>query len=251
MSMTSNSPDWNDNNDDIFHYDNVMNFKKSAKTCKKADAPSSSGGKKAVFLQCGLLSRQQEFNELGAPTPQSGCYGCRQMGEAVSTTAAVPYEEIVALFNTIRECITKTAPIELAIYVATRYEAIRTEINNDLMDGEDPLPPWSAATVLEHIRNHNINSKLQGCNRMFELQQLTQVALNASVVMNVDTKEVKIDPVQGKMYMEYVKLMETLSKTDPNSKIYNSDDHVDLKTAGEGPIVLSGKRMFSRWKQNA
>ncbi len=73
MSVTPAS-DWNDNNEDIYHYETIMNARKAPKTSKRADAPSN-GKKKPEYRICGLLSKQKEFEELGSPGPQSLCYG--------------------------------------------------------------------------------------------------------------------------------------------------------------------------------
>src|SRR6188768_2819319 len=117
MSVTPAS-DWNDNNEDIYHYETIMNARKAPKTSKRADAPSC--GKKPVYKICGLLSRQQEFEELGAPAPQSQCYGCWYIAE--KEIAAVPYEEIQELIELIRKTLPKTATVNLAKHIAVKYE---------------------------------------------------------------------------------------------------------------------------------
>jgi hypothetical protein len=240
MNLTPAS-DWN-NEEDVFHYETIMNAKK-APASKKVDAPS----KKPCFVQCGLISRQQEYNELGAPSAQAGCYGCCYLSE--KEVAAVPYEEIEKLINMIRKTISKTSMINLAVFVAAKYAAIRNEINSDLDPNEEPLPEWTAATILEHLRSHNADPELHDWNTRMELHELAQIAMHASVIRNVETGEVKIDPVQAKIHLEYLKQMEALSKSDPSNKnYYSGGNHFDIKAASEGPISLSGRRMFSKWK---
>jgi len=246
MSVTPAS-DWNDNQEDIYHYETIMNARKAPKTSARADAPTTCS-KKPVYRICGLLSRQKEFEELGPPAPQSQCYGCWYTAE--KEVAAVPYEEIVELIEMIRKTLPKTATINLAIHIAARYAKIRDEINRDLDPEEAPLPEWSAATILDHLQgNHNQDPELFDFFNLKRLKELACIAENASVIRNVETGEVKIDPVQAKMHLEYVKQIELLTKSDVSQKkYYSAGSHFEEKAASEGPISLSGRRMFSKWK---
>lgn len=238
-----------ENVDDIFQYDAIMKTKKAISKKREATespASASSSSKKTNMVQCGLVSRQQEFNELGSPDLRSGCYGCCYIGE--QEAGATPIEEIVVLMNMIRKCYPKTDHINLAIHVAAKYEKIRSSVNSKLMPGESPLPEWKAATILHHLRMHNVDPELQTCNRMFEMQEVAQVALNAAIVKNPDTGEMQVNIGQAKMYLEFHKSMEALSKTDVTTKLgYSGGNHVDLKSLSEGPISYSGKALMSIW----
>ena len=235
------------NEDEIFHYNNVMTEKTTKKRTAKAPAAESSVCKKQTVKQCGLLTRKYEYDELGAPDTQSGCFGCCYIGE--QEAGAVPFEEIMNLINLIRKSIAKTDPVNLANYVAKKYAALREEINSNLMPGEKPLPEWKAATILQHLRYHNVDAELQTWNRMVEYQELIKIALDASVVRDEDTGEVKINPVQAKMYIELTKQYESLSKSDPTEKLYYSGgNNMDMKAASEGFISYSGKPLIAMWK---
>ena len=233
-----------ENEDNLFTYSRVKTPSKK----RNEDVPQQQPlvAKKPALEQCGLISRQQEHNEMGAPDLRSGCYGCCYIGE--QETGAVPIEEIKNLMNMLRKSIAKTDQINLAIHVAQRYEQMRMKINKNLMPGERPLPEWSAATILQHMRMHNTDPELQTWNRMVELQELAQIALNASVVKNAETGETKIDVSQAKIYLEFAKQMEALSKTDVTTKLYYSGgSHFDTKAASEGPISYSGKTLLAMW----
>lgn len=232
------------NTDELFQYGNLMEAvqEKEAPATKK----QRTVGSKPSLEQCGLLSRQQEFNELGAPGPRSECFGCWYNGE--QEAGATSSQDIKALMDIIRKTISKTDPINLAIYLAKRYKTIQEDVNGNLMPGEEPLPEWSSASILDHLRNHNTDPELQGWHRMVELQELAQIALNAAVVRNPETGAVLIDEKQGKMYLEFVKQMETQSKSDPSKKLYYSGgNHIDMKSASEGAIAYSGKNIIDYW----
>lgn len=230
-------------NEDVeFTYHNVT---KKPKTTEESVVVKKG---KPTFEQYGLISRREEYDELGAPDSRSGCFGCCYIGE--QDAAAMANEDLTALMNIIRKSIAKTDPVNLAIHVASRYEKIRLEANANLQPGEEELPVWSAASILDHLRFHNTDPELQTWHRMTELQELAQIALNASVVKNPETGEVCIDEKQGKLYLEFIKQLESQSKSDPSKKLYYSGgNHLDMKSASEGPISYSGKNIISFWKK--
>jgi hypothetical protein len=232
-----------ENSDDLFQYETVKTVSKKKSATHDEPPPPP---KKPAIEQCGLVSRQQEHNELGSPDLRSGCYGCCYVGE--QEAGAVPIEELMNLMTMIRKSIAKTDQINLAMHVAQKYETIRTRINQNLMYGEKPLPEWRAATILQHLRMHNTDPELQTWSRMVELQELAQVALNASVVRNSESGEIRLDAGQTKLYLELNKQIESLSKTDVTTKLYYSGgNHLDMKAASEGPISYSGKTLISMW----
>lgn len=231
-------------NEDVeFTYSNVM---KTNKTDESVSVVTKKA--KVSYEQYGLISRREEYDQLGPADSRIGCFGCCYAGEQDS--AATSDEDLAALMNMMRKSIAKTDPANLAIHLAARYEKIRLETNENLQPGESPLPPWTAASILDHLRYHNADPELQTWHRITELQELTKIALNASIVKNPETGEVCIDEKQGKMYLEFVKQLESQTKSDPSKKLYYSGgNHFDTKSASEGGISFSGKNIISFWKK--
>lgn len=225
--------------DDVFEYEAVMGKKRSGKTT--LIEPSR---KKAAPRACGLASRSEELAKLGAATHREYCFGCCYVGEQDS--GAVAYEDIMAILNMVRKSIAHTDPVNLALHVAVRYAQLQRDVNDNLMPGEKPLPDWSAATILEHLRYHNTDPELQLWNRISELQQLARVALNASVVMDPDTGQESIDEKQYKAYLDFIKTIEVLQKSDVSKKaFYSGGSHIDMKAASQGFVAISGKKLMS------
>lgn len=202
--------------------------------------------KQRVFEPCGLDSRQKEENELGYPDKQGNCFGCVYIGE--QDAAAIPYEDIIILINYIRKSIARTDPINLSQHIAEQYAILRADINRTLMPGEKPLPKWTAATILDHIRNHNTDPEIQTWVRLSEIQELMQVALYSSVEQDVDTGAKQVNEKQCKIYMDLCKVYEQLQKSDPTKKnFFKPGAHIDMKTASQGFIAVSGKNLTDRW----
>lgn len=242
------------NSDDLFSYKNIMatvNNDHSADEAPSSNKRAKTTGppRKPILKQCGLPSRQQEFNELGSPDTRAICFGCWFNGEREA--GATSSQDIEALMNIIRKTISKTDPVNLAIYLAERYEQIQEDVNSSLMPNEKPLPDWTAATILDHLRNHNTDPELQTWHRITEFQELQQIALNSMVVVDPETGAVQLDDKQAKLYMDLVKQTETLYKSDPSKKLYYSGgNHIDMQAASEGPISYSGKTLIDFWNNN-
>ena len=72
------------------------------------------------------------------------------------------------------------------------------------------------------------------------------------MIRNPETGEVKDDIHQSKMWLEYVKMMETLYKSDPSTKLYYSGGALlDPKAASEGIIHKSNMPLFNQWEKDA
>ena len=223
------------NNDDVFQFTEV----------RRANIPPPERPllKKPVFRTDGMPSKKRELIELGPSTPTS-CFGCCYIGEQES--GAVPIESLQKLLNVIKKTISKTDPIELAQYVAEKYKEIQNDVNDSLRPGQKALPDWSAATILEHLQYHNCDPELQDYFTLRELREAKRIAFSAMAQKSVEDETVIIDEKQAKIYLELVKTIEMISKTDPSKKLYYSGgSHFDMKAAAEGPISYSGKNLVS------
>ena len=197
-----------------------------------------------VYETCGLQSRNEESNALGKPDDRKGCFGCVYVGERES--AAIQYDDIFALVSMISKTIARTDPINLSLHVAAKYKAIRDDVNSSLLENEQPLPKWTAASVLDHIRHHNTDPEIQLWLRLCEMQELIQIALQACVEQDPETGQKRTIPSQVKIYMDLIKAYETLSKSDPAKKVFHKPNaHIDMDTGSQGLIAVSGKNIFN------
>jgi hypothetical protein len=195
-------------------------------------------------LPCGLPSRQQEEMELGMPDDPTYCFGCAYIGE--HDAGAVKYEEIMGLIRILRTGVARTHPTCLAIDVARKYAAIAADVNDNLMPGEEPLPSWSAASILDHVRNHNTDAEVQQWLRQHDLQELSNVYLYYTVKKNEATGEMELDDKKAKMYLEIVKQLEVIAKTDPSTKAwYSHGSHLDPKSLTQGVLAVGQKKIIS------
>lgn len=198
--------------------------------------------------QVGLPSRLEE-QELGDPQPRVECFACSfgEFGEA----EAMAYGDFVKLRRMLETGVSRVAPVNLVQAIARRYAKIRDKVNSKFLRvGKRPLPEWNEATILEHLRYHNVEPKLQTWLQIDELQEIRKVAANACIVRNSDTGELYVDEKQFKIYAETIKLSETLYKSDVSKKLfYSADTHMDTKAASEGALPASGHALINHWEK--
>ena len=203
--------------------------------------------KKPTFVPCGLLSRQQEEQELGIPTSQSNCFACSYVGEDVASSVA--FEEVIKLTDLIRKNIGKKNLIDLCQHIAERYDELRADVNANRQPGRRAWPEMTAADWLNHLRHHNNDPELQKWFRFEELKEVAQVALHATIEKNEDGM-LQTNEKQFKVYLDAIKASEMLYKTDPTKQLYYSGGkHVDPDVLSGGPIHLSGKNLHSKLKK--
>lgn len=200
-----------------------------------------------IYESCGLHTRKSEVNELGFPSSRANCFGCVFIGE--SDAGAIQYEEITGLMNMIRKTIARTDIINLAKYVSKAYTKIKRDINNNLLLHEAPLPDWSPASVLDHIRHHNTDPEIQAWIRLTELQELIQIGLQSSVEKDEITGDVRLEEKQTKLTMELMKLHESIAKSNPAKKLfYSKSKHIDIDASSSGLIASGGKNIIDYYK---
>ena len=83
------------------------------------------------------------------------------------------------------------------------------------------------------------------------MQEMAQIALNASVEYDPDTGNYSINEKQAKIYLEIIKTQDTYAKSDPSKKaFYSGGNHIDMKSASQGPLSINGKRLIHYLRKN-
>ena len=207
--------------------------------------------RRKIYTHQELGSRAREREELrdhnhNGPQPRSECFGCVYAGE--KNAAAIPYEDIMQIIDMARKSIGRVDLITLARAMAKRYAVLRREINSNLRPGEDPLPPWYASTILEHIRFHNQDPEIQQVVVLAEIQELRDISLNACTEKN-ENGTIRVNKDQVMAYERLTKLQFFIQSKDPTKMaFYSGGAHVDPKTNKQGLMAVSGKNLVSYWE---
>lgn len=178
---------------------------------------------------------------------QSECFGCVYMGER--NAAAIPYEDIMEIIDMARKSIGRTDLTTLALHMAKKYKRLRREINRNLLEGEEPLPPWNARTILDHIRHHNQDPEVQQVVILSEIQELREKALNACLEKDTVKGNVRCNKDQVACYEKLVKLQSFIQGKDPSKQaFYSGGAHIDPKVTKQGLLAVTGKNLVSYWQ---
>ena len=215
------------NEDELISYTNLKK--------PKLDTPPQ----KSQLVVCGPPSLQEEENELGVPGPRSHCYGCKYINEELTVEAPV---ELIQQFNSLvrKHIIAKTNFISAALQLAEKHRVMRDEVNRFAKLGQHEIPEWSAASILDCLRNHNFNPLIKLWFRLAQVNDLINISYRASVVQDSITKEMQLDPKQTKQFVELVKLEEQLYKSgDPSKKAFGTGK--DQAKMDLDPVRTSGK----------
>ena len=200
----------------------------------------------ARFEPLKLPSRTHEHCELDQPQKRSECFGCVYVGER--NTASIPYEDIMSIINIARQSLARTDLATMAIHMAQKYAKLRSEINRNLMPGEDPLPEWKASTILDHIRHHNQDPEVQQVVCIAEVQELREHALNACLERDEMSGNIRANKDQVACYERLTKLQFQLQRMDATKMaFYSGGAHLDPKTTKQGVFAMSGKNLRSYW----
>lgn len=181
---------------------------------------------------------EEEARELGPPIKRARCFGCRFASEKQS--AAMAHEEIDKLTALMREGIARTDPVALSKEVAAKYAQMRQIVNSERARNEEPLPEWTAASILEHWRHHNTDPEAQIWVTLSEVQQIKRRAKRAMIEKDANGNK-RINDKQFKVYQDAVKMQMALFKTDPKKMVFYSDGAL-LDRQGTGSIISTRQK---------
>jgi hypothetical protein len=195
-----------------------------------------------------LPSRKRERARLGkaSRSRENGeCFLCAYVGERDTT---LPSDDVAKMVEMIRQNLGRMLIAELAVMVADYYATFRQRINSTLTRGERPLPPMSAATVAEHIRQHQSDPQAKQTVMLEELQELRQELLKICIEKHNKHGTKRANNVNLSSLERVVKLELLVQSKDPTKMaFYSAGALVNPTSASQGPAAVSSKTLFSYW----
>jgi hypothetical protein len=200
-----------------------------------------------IFEPRPLKSRKRERDLFGDPGDRSTCWGCVHAGEKDVTISVEAVKQLVEMART---AFGRVDLIALAQAMENYHETkIRQVFNVNLPPGKKPIPPWKAAQILEHLRDHNQDPLVQLVVMLSETQELRGETLNHC--FEVSNKG-KVRPNKNAIdaYDKLVKLQIFLQKQDPSKMAFTSAGaRVDPTILNQGVISFHGKKLRSHWQK--
>ena len=199
-----------------------------------------------VFEPRPLKSRRLEQVELGELEDDSRreCFGCVYFGEGDTTLVS---DDVAKLEQMARESFGRTDLVTLARAMHDFYESkIRRAVSHD----ERPLPPWSPAHILEHLRHHNQDPLVQQVVLLAEVQELRTSALDHCFEQSKKNGRVRINKAGIEAYERLTKLQLHIQKQDASKQaFYSASARVNPEILSQGALSWNTKKMHSNWKK--
>lgn len=192
-----------------------------------------------------LPSRRREQKELGKPGKRDVCFMCAYIGEK---NTVLPSDDVNKIVEMLRQNTGRMDMVTLAKMIADYYAGFRRRINNQLMPGEIPLPPMSAATVVEHIRRHHQDPEVKQVVMLEELQELRESILNVVMEKNNKKKFKRANKIQVDCLEKIIKLELLVQSKDPAKMgLYAAGARLNPTAHRQGAVAGNTKNLFSYW----
>lgn len=190
--------------------------------------------------------RRVRINALGAPQPPEKCFGCTHLPQR----SALPgCQRIIAMATLFNAQISNADRIVTVRNAAEYYEVeVRSEANKPgaLLDGEEPLPEWNAATIWEHFMNHMNDFGLRRGERLDMINEIINHIYSYDLWREVETEpgsnvfRTELDPVALSRLERYMKLDGQLYAQDPRRAMFSTSG-VGMPTDEARSIIKSGR----------
>jgi hypothetical protein len=219
------------------------------------DGGSASDGNQSVedvpvfeAVPCGDLKETED--ELGLPGPRCNCFACMYVGQ--DRAAKIPDHRLAGIFKMMADSIGESWPPAAAVAVAKNYAVWRKEINLTRKDGEEKLPKWNAASVLDHWYNHTLDPEISLWLDMMAVRYtINTIRAQCLERRHRVTKERRHDKDQWAILNSAIRLYYTLSAKDPRKlNFYKEGAMINWKYVSNKGFSTSKRPVYSFMSQN-
>lgn len=203
-----------------------------------------------VFTSIPVKSRRMEQDLFGKPNPTVHCFGCEYLDDYSSRTT-IPEDDVEYLRKMARDCFGRMTTATLANGMSNFYEdKIRARINRNLQPGENPLPPWSPAQVLEHLRYHHQDPVVKMIVLLEEVEELRTELYDQCLEESSRNKRIRANSRIINDYDKVVKLQLHIQSKDPTKLAFFAPGaRINPDSTNQGVFSLRGKKLHTYMKQ--
>lgn len=188
-----------------------------------------------------LPSNKRLREELGEPEQRKYCFGC--IYELSASAAQIPSKAFKELVMLGTKCIGQMTIEALSQEMARVYEEFRRDINSRRRHEDDvPLPPWSAASIAEHLTEHNVDPEVQTWVTLMRNKEMQNVCLKTMVEVNDRTGQPRLNRDALCNYERLVKLWYHVASKPLDKQFgYRKGARLDVESVNE-PIVTKRQK---------
>jgi len=201
---------------------------------------SSSGPPKDVWKLEEVESRKRVREELGDPQQRKECFGC--VYDLSTEGVHISREDFRQLCLVASKCIGQMSLEAYGKEIARLYEEFREKTNSKgLHEDRDPLPPWSAASIVEHMCHHNVDPEIQTWVRLIEIQEMIAITMTSIVEYNQHGQK-RINDKAAATYERLVKTWYFVSSRQLDKHFaFRKNAKIDVDSINQ-PIVTQNQK---------
>ena len=244
----------NDENNDFSLTADSLGLTSAAQLLAQAGVTEDGGAENDRFVPWAMKTRREERKHLGKPGDREDCFFCSFKGERDSVP--MPRRDLEDLVDFLRDNFGRMKSKLLAEQIAEQYEIIRKEVNAKVRPPQMPLPPMSAATVLQHMRKHTQDPEWKLIVCLEELQEAREELVDLLFDKSTVTKQKKPNRVSFQCLQQVIQLEQTLQSKDASKMLfYSAGARISTDTMKQGPVSTKNKNLYcylerSRNKRN-
>jgi hypothetical protein len=188
-----------------------------------------------------LTSRKRLREELGEPEPRKFCFGC--VYDMSRDGASMDNESFREMCILAAQCIGQMSMEALGKELELRYNEFREETNKrGMYDGQAPLPEWKAASIVEHLRYHNVDPEIQTWVHLIDIQEMKHITQDSIVEVNEQTGKKRLNKDGLRNYDTLVKLWYHVAKQPLEKQFgYRKGGRMDIDVVNQ-PFITKNQK---------
>lgn len=196
-----------------------------------------------------LPSAKRAREELGEPEERKVCFGCiYELSTSSVQISSQAFKELVLLAST---CLGQMSLEALCSEMARVYERFRSEINSRRRhEDQVPLPPWSAASIAEHLIYHNVDPEVQTWVQLIRIQEMQTLCCKTIVEVNDRTGQPRLNRDALCNYERLVKLWHHVASKPLDKQFgYRKGGRIDAQQINQ-PFVTKRQKYIVDYYSN-
>jgi hypothetical protein len=188
-----------------------------------------------------LTSRKRLREELGEPEARKYCFGC--VYDLSQEAVPLCNESFRELCMVASKCIGQMSMEALGRELERLYNDFREETNRKARyDGQSPLPEWKAASIVEHLKEHNVDPEIQTWVRLVEIQELINKCHETILEVNEHTGKSRVSKDGARTYKDLVQLWYFVAKQPLDKQFgYRKGGRMDVESVNQ-PFITKNQK---------
>lgn len=197
-----------------------------------------------------LTSRKRLREELGEPQARKYCFGC--VYDMSRDGVAFDNARFREMCNVAAQCIGQMSLEALGLELELLYNQFREETNKKQQyEGKTPLPEWKAASIVEHLRYHNVDPEIQTWVHLVDIQEMKNITHDSIVEVSEQTGKKRLNKDGLRNYDTLVKLWYHVAKQPLDKQFaFRKGGRMDVEASNQ-PFITTNQKSIVEYYVSA